>query len=141
MDTKYEKVAEIARVMSEGEAVVLVVVNGKEGTGYAVHADGGLNELLPSILRRAAKMIEPEEYATTWEEFHGIGVKGSCTNLLQDGGTNMAAPGRSVTEYVLGAGVPEIVNLAPLKLLSVSLKKRKKYLMTREKLCLRSERD
>jgi hypothetical protein len=61
MDTKYEKVAEVARVMSEGEAVVLVVVNGKEGTGYAVHADSGLNELLPSILRRVAKMISPED--------------------------------------------------------------------------------
>jgi hypothetical protein len=61
MDTKYEKVAEVARVMSEAEAVVLVVVNGKEGTGYAVHADSGLNELLPSILRRVAKMIGPED--------------------------------------------------------------------------------
>jgi hypothetical protein len=61
MDTKYEKLAEVARVMSEGEAVVLVVVNGKEGTGYAVHAESGLNELLPSILRRVAKMIGPED--------------------------------------------------------------------------------
>ena len=61
MVTKYERVAEVARVMTEGEAVVLVVLNGKEGTGYAVHADSGLNELLPSILRRVAKMIEPED--------------------------------------------------------------------------------
>jgi hypothetical protein len=60
MDTKYEKVAEVARVMTEGKAVVLVVVNGKEGTGYAVRADSGLNELLPSVLRRVAKMIGPE---------------------------------------------------------------------------------
>jgi hypothetical protein len=29
--TKYERVAEVARVMTEGEAVVLVVLNGKEG--------------------------------------------------------------------------------------------------------------
>jgi len=41
----------------EADAVVLVVLNGKEGTGYAVHGDSGLNELLPSILRRVAKMI------------------------------------------------------------------------------------
>jgi hypothetical protein len=61
MDTKYESVAEVARVMTEGEAVVLVVVNGKEGTGYAVHADSGMNELLPSILRRVAKMIGPKD--------------------------------------------------------------------------------
>jgi hypothetical protein len=61
MDTKYERVAEVARVMSEGEAVVLIVLNGKEGSGYAVHADSGLNELLPSILRRVAKMIGPED--------------------------------------------------------------------------------
>ena len=42
LETKYERVAEVARVMTEGEAVVLVVLNGKEGTGYAVHADSGL---------------------------------------------------------------------------------------------------
>ena len=59
--TKYERVAEVARVMTEGEAVVLVVLNGKEGSGYAVHADSGLNELLPSILRRVAKMIGPKD--------------------------------------------------------------------------------
>jgi hypothetical protein len=57
LETKYERVAEVARVMTEGDAVVLVVLNGKEGTGYAVHGDSGLNELLPSILRRVAKMI------------------------------------------------------------------------------------
>jgi hypothetical protein len=62
MDTKYERVAEVARIMSEGEAVVLVVLNGKEGSGYAVHADSGLSELLPSILRRIAKFIESERH-------------------------------------------------------------------------------
>jgi len=61
MDTKYERAAEVARVMTEGEAVVLVVINGKEGTGYAVHADSGLKELLPSMLRRVAKMIGHED--------------------------------------------------------------------------------
>ena len=61
METKYERATEVARVMSEGEAVVLVVLNGKEGSGYAVHAESGLNELLPSILRRVAKMIEPQD--------------------------------------------------------------------------------
>jgi hypothetical protein len=64
METKYEKVAEVARVMTEGEAVVLVVLNGKEGSGYAVHADSGLNELLPSTLRRVAKKIEPKKSGT-----------------------------------------------------------------------------
>ena len=34
MDTKYERVAEVARVMTEGEAVVLVVLNGKEDSGF-----------------------------------------------------------------------------------------------------------
>ena len=47
--------------MTQGEEVVLVVVNGKEGTGYAVHADSGLNELLPSFLRRVATMIGHED--------------------------------------------------------------------------------
>jgi hypothetical protein len=50
--------------MTEGEAVVLVVLNGKEGSGYTVHADSGLNELLPSILRRVAKKIEPKKSGT-----------------------------------------------------------------------------
>jgi hypothetical protein len=61
LETKYERVAKVARLMTEGEAVVLVVLNGKEGTGYAVHADSGLNELLPSILRRIAKIMGPED--------------------------------------------------------------------------------
>jgi hypothetical protein len=42
-----KRVANFARIMSEGDAVVLVVLNGKEGSGYAVHADSGLGELLP----------------------------------------------------------------------------------------------
>jgi hypothetical protein len=33
MRTKYERVAQVARVMTEGEALVLVVLNGKEGSG------------------------------------------------------------------------------------------------------------
>jgi hypothetical protein len=61
MGSKYERVAQVARVMTEGEAVVLVVLNGKEGSGYAVQAESGLNELLPSILRRVAKIIGREE--------------------------------------------------------------------------------
>jgi hypothetical protein len=41
MGTKYERVAQVARAMTEGEAVVLVVLNGTEGSGYAVHARAG----------------------------------------------------------------------------------------------------
>ena len=59
--TKYERVGEVARVMTKGQAVVLVVLNGKEGSGYAVHAESGLNELLPSVLRRVAEIIGPED--------------------------------------------------------------------------------
>ena len=61
MVTKYERVGEVARVMTKGQAVVLVVLNGKEGSGYAVHAESGLNELLPSVLRRVAKIIGSED--------------------------------------------------------------------------------
>jgi hypothetical protein len=43
------------------------VLNGKEGSGYAVYAESGPNELLPSILRRVAKMIEPEEFGVSSE--------------------------------------------------------------------------
>jgi hypothetical protein len=34
--------------------VAQVVLNGNDGSGFSIHAGSGINELLPSILRRLA---------------------------------------------------------------------------------------
>jgi hypothetical protein len=49
--------------MTKGEAVVLIVLNGNDGTGYSIHAESGLRELLPSILRKVAMEISQDESA------------------------------------------------------------------------------
>ena len=54
---KYKDLADIVRISTEAEAVVLVVLNGKDGSGFSGHAGSGINELLPSILRRVADDI------------------------------------------------------------------------------------
>ena len=61
MEIKYERVTELAFHMTKGEAVVLVVLNGTDGTGYSIHAESGLRELLPSILRKVAMEISPDD--------------------------------------------------------------------------------
>jgi hypothetical protein len=60
MEIKYEDVTKVAFHMSKGEAVVLIVLNGSDGTGYSIHADSGLLELLPSILRKVATQISAD---------------------------------------------------------------------------------
>ena len=59
MEIRYQHIAKMAREMAEGDAVVLIILNGKHGNGYSVHADSGLRELLPSVLRRVAKRLSP----------------------------------------------------------------------------------
>jgi hypothetical protein len=54
---KYQAVADMARIAAKAEAVVLVVLNGNDGSGFSVHAESGISELLPSILRRVADDI------------------------------------------------------------------------------------
>ena len=48
---KYENVALAVRTVAKAEAVLLIVLNGNDGSGFAVQAEWGLNELLPAILR------------------------------------------------------------------------------------------
>jgi hypothetical protein len=57
VEGKYNDLASIVRISAEAEAVVLVVINGKDGSGFSVHAGSGINELLPTILRRVADDI------------------------------------------------------------------------------------
>jgi hypothetical protein len=57
MEIKYENVTNVAFHLTKGEAVVLVVLNGNDGTGYSIRAESGLRELLPAILRKAAMKI------------------------------------------------------------------------------------
>ncbi len=63
---KYKDLADIVRISAEAEAVVLVVLNGKDGSGFSVHAGSGINELLPSILRRVADDISGREEHNPW---------------------------------------------------------------------------
>jgi hypothetical protein len=60
---KYKHLADIARIAADAEAVVLVVLNGNDGSGFSVQAGSGLRELLPTILRRVAEDISrlPDE--------------------------------------------------------------------------------
>ena len=64
MELKYESVTKLAFDMTKAEAVVLIVLNGNDGTAYSIHAESGLRELLPSILRKVAKEISHDESAS-----------------------------------------------------------------------------
>jgi hypothetical protein len=58
---KYQNVAKISAQLTEAEAVVLIVVNGTEGSGFSIHADSGIRELLPRVLRKVAREISDSE--------------------------------------------------------------------------------
>ena len=58
MEVKYQRIAEVAALLTKAEAVVL---NGKDGSGYSVHASSEFRELLPAIIRHVANKISPEE--------------------------------------------------------------------------------
>jgi hypothetical protein len=62
---KYKHLADIARISAEADAVVLVVINGNDGSGFSVQAESGINELLPSILRRLADDISGQVSASS----------------------------------------------------------------------------
>jgi len=54
---KYEELCNSVRIDAKADAVVLVVLNGKDGSGFSVQANSGLAELLPTILRKVAQDI------------------------------------------------------------------------------------
>jgi len=55
---KYDSVATIARETTQAEGVVLAVINGKEGHGFAVQASLEITLALPDLLRKMADDIE-----------------------------------------------------------------------------------
>lgn len=54
---KYCELCDEVRHDTQAEAVVLVVLNGNDGSGFCYHANSGVGELLPTILRRVAQDI------------------------------------------------------------------------------------
>ncbi len=65
MEIKYEAITKLAFHMTKAEAVVLIVLNGNDGTGYSMHAESGLRELLPSVLRKVAMEMSRDKSAST----------------------------------------------------------------------------
>jgi hypothetical protein len=55
---KYDDLATIARETSEASAVVLIVIEGKHGSGFSVQTDGSTMLKLPHLLRYMANEIE-----------------------------------------------------------------------------------
>jgi len=53
---KYEELCNSVRIDAKADAVVLVVLNGKDGSGFSVQANSGL-ERLPTILLKISQKI------------------------------------------------------------------------------------
>jgi hypothetical protein len=63
---KYCELCEEVRLDAQAEAVVLVVLNGSDESGFCYHADGGLDERLPSILHRVVQDISDMSQIREW---------------------------------------------------------------------------
>ncbi|NUX58715.1 hypothetical protein [Paraburkholderia youngii] len=64
--SKYDGAASVARNMTEGAMVALLVFNGNRGTGFAVHAlHPELMKLLPDMLEFMARHIREEQAKET----------------------------------------------------------------------------
>ena len=72
MEIKYENVTNAAFLMTKAEAVVVIVLNGNDGTGYSIHAESGLRELLPTILRKVAMQISTDNSRSPMEAMASI---------------------------------------------------------------------
>jgi hypothetical protein len=58
---KYDATCSAVLIATEAEGVVLIVLNGVNGTGMSVNTtDAGLRKKLPDLLRVTASMIEAE---------------------------------------------------------------------------------
>ena len=58
---KYDPLATIVREATEARAVILLVIEGSEGSGFTVQQEEGVTLDLPRLLRRVADDIE-EDY-------------------------------------------------------------------------------
>ena len=57
---KYDEQCTTARVETEAEAAVLLVINGNKGSGFSVQAPPDVLLALPDILRQIAKSMEED---------------------------------------------------------------------------------
>ena len=58
---KYDDVATIVRVATMSKAVIVVVFEGKFGSGFSVQSEGGdITKEMPYILRQMAEQIEKD---------------------------------------------------------------------------------
>jgi hypothetical protein len=55
---KYDDVATIARHATNAQVVVLIVLGGREGSGFSVQAPLDISAKLPVLLRQVANEIE-----------------------------------------------------------------------------------
>jgi hypothetical protein len=55
---KYDPLVTIVREATEARAVILLVIEGSEGSGFAVQQEEGVTLDLPALLRRMANSIE-----------------------------------------------------------------------------------
>lgn len=56
---KYDDLCTAARVTTDAQAVVMIVLGGTKGSGFSVQAEGGsITGRLPALLRSVADQIE-----------------------------------------------------------------------------------
>lgn len=58
---KYDPVCTVARTATEAAGVVLIVIDGNNGSGFSVQAVAPVIAELPALLREVAKGIEEGE--------------------------------------------------------------------------------
>lgn len=57
---KYDEIATQARELAQARGVVVLVLNGKRGSGFSVQVPANLMPELPGIFRQLAEQIEAE---------------------------------------------------------------------------------
>jgi hypothetical protein len=70
---KYDHVATLARTATNAQAVVVIIVDGDEGSGFSVQAtprfvEGGESDVLVKVLRDVADQIEKAEIVEEVED-------------------------------------------------------------------------
>lgn len=57
---KYDDECTQARATTEADGVVLIVLNGKKGSGFSVQAPGPVLEMMPDMLEGLAQQIRED---------------------------------------------------------------------------------
>ena len=64
---KYDEYATVVREHTEADGVILIVIEGNQGSGFSVQSvTPGLNEKLPELLRHLANEIEQDLNVPSW---------------------------------------------------------------------------